>query len=46
MLDLYVALQYLLTQEVDIINMSLAFSENCFTEKIRTICEELSKQGK
>ena len=46
MLNLYAALQYLLTQEVDIINMSLAFSENCFTEKIRTVCEELSKQGK
>lgn len=46
MVDLYTALQYLLTQEVDIINMSLAFSENRFTGKIRTVCEELSKQGK
>lgn len=46
MSDLYAALQYLLTQEVDLINMSLAFSENCFTEKIRIVCKELSRQGK
>ena len=46
MLDLYKALQYLLTQEIDIINMSLAFSENDFTEKIKRVCEELSNQGK
>lgn len=44
--DLYAALQYLLTQDVDIINMSLAFSDNCYTEKIRIVCEKLAKQGK
>ncbi len=46
MSDLYAALQYLLTQEVDFINMSLAFSDNCYKEKIRIVCEELSRQGK
>ena len=44
--DLYAALQYLLTQEVNIINMSLAFSEGCYAEKIRIVCEKLAKQGK
>lgn len=44
--DLYSALQYLLTQEIDIVNMSLAFSDSCYTDKIRMVCEELSKQGK
>lgn len=44
--DLYAALQYLLVQDVDIVNMSLAFSDGCYTEKIRIVCEELAKQGK
>lgn len=44
--DLYAALQYLLTQEVDIVNMSLAFSDGCYAEKIRIVCEKLVKQGK
>lgn len=44
--DLYAALQYLLTQDVDIVNMSLAFSNDCYTEKIRIVCEKLAKQGK
>lgn len=44
--DLYKALQYLLTQDVDIVNMSLAFSDDYYTEKIRIVCEKLAKQGK
>lgn len=44
--NLYAALQYLLTQDIDIINMSLAFSDGPYTEKIRMVCEQLAKQGK
>lgn len=44
--NLYRALQYLLTQEVDIINMSLAFFDSYYKEKIEITCEKLVKQGK